>query len=666
MTEIPPQDTNNVSQNLHHLFQAFMNPEYDDLYAFAQPDYGKAVVRQALDGREGASEEAKLAFSTVIQDSAIQVDGFRRPEIAPSFRLVEPVVWKARFSPHLAGAVLRLWAEAHNPLQDAVSQRLKEQNIPTPGLDFAKHRLCGAWDYEHWQSERDEIVRLHQDLYDEDDVALMLCCVSGKMPGLAEKNAAESPESMDGDLRTEIEEVVRQTLQAGFPGLMSGNFLDQCIEYLSLLPPDAPDWEQAIPEFVVQATKLIEEKEAERHQAANLDTLIGEIGEQFSPELGYLEQDISSWSASGLSSSAIGEALHLAGELQSSLAEYRPIREQAPVRSEEQIRAVRRTALESSVLSAVKRIHKIMSGWQDPDDAAPQPQSEADEEAEEDGPSSRPQSHAGPADDGIPTNEIADGPAQERNGDAPEAESDDDTNVDVRQTFSEHQDSEAQPPETPVVAAPAVSEEEYTSLQTENRGLRQDVEDLKEDVESLRNDLHDSRTMEESWRLAYQKERQEPAPEDVIQPPPIDDVNTAVKLAKQQFKGRLLFQPNSESDIETNPFNTPQTVWEALRWLATTYYQSRIGGLRVTDFDLSIREACGWWYKSDQHDSTMRRYPNSYSIQVNGKRYWLAEHVGKGTSWDARYTIRIGFDWDKNLDKVVVGFIGQHQQTDAS
>ena len=62
----------------------------------------------------------------------------------------------------------------------------------------------------------------------------------------------------------------------------------------------------------------------------------------------------------------------------------------------------------------------------------------------------------------------------------------------------------------------------------------------------------------------------------------------------------------------------------------------------------------------------MSRYEKSYTTRVDGKRYTLVEHIGKGTTFDARYTIRIAFDWDRDRRQVIVGYIGRHQQTDAS
>ena len=166
--------------------------------------------------------------------------------------------------------------------------------------------------------------------------------------------------------------------------------------------------------------------------------------------------------------------------------------------------------------------------------------------------------------------------------------------------------------------------------------------------------------------MAYRSAMDGSLEEEEDVPIAADSVSEAVEMAKSKFRQELLFSPNSESNIESNPYIYPNKVWEALQWLANTYYPSKLGRLRVTDFDQSIREACGWWYKGDQGETTLSRYEKSYTTRVDGKRHWLAEHIGKGTSFDARYTIRIAFDWDRDRRQVIVGYIGRHQQTDAS
>ena len=191
-------------------------------------------------------------------------------------------------------------------------------------------------------------------------------------------------------------------------------------------------------------------------------------------------------------------------------------------------------------------------------------------------------------------------------------------------------------------------------------------EALHEEMRSLQNELGRSRHREKSWRLAYVEAARGAAQVGEGEGPMVDDVVAAVDLAGELFSGQLMFNLNSRSDVRDNPFEDAKGVLAALRWLATTYRDSRMGEVSLSDPDSSIREACGWSYKSHQSSLTMSRYKDWYTTKVDGSARWLREHIGKGISKDGRHTIRIGFDWDRDRDAVIIGFIGQHQQTTAT
>ena len=167
----------------------------------------------------------------------------------------------------------------------------------------------------------------------------MLCYVSGKIPG--------SRETKD-------------------------NILSQGIEYLRSLPPNAPEWEQEIPEFIETLNAIHKKKEKQRSQAATLNTAITDIGDAFSAELAFFQRDITSWSVAQLSPDVdILEALQLTKDLQSLLTEYQSVYGMAPVFSEEQIRRQKRAELESRILPMMDRIDRIMGENQGPDDDSP-------------------------------------------------------------------------------------------------------------------------------------------------------------------------------------------------------------------------------------------------------------------------------------------------------
>ena len=381
------------------------------------------------------------------------------------------------------------------------------------------------------------------------------------------------------------------------------------------LPSTAPEWTGAVPRFIESLSALVDDKAAELRWADDFDAVLQSVRTEFAELLAFFEQDTETWDAARVSREAdTAAALGSVERLRSLLSEYQPIHERAPGISEERERIHQRDKLQPSILETAQEIDLLMT--EDPSNPAYIPP---------------------------PTLTERDAPASET----------------LREPVA------AQPP--------GVSADEFAALQSENQSLHGDTRalssenrDLRDEVELLKAELYESQEMEESWRLAYLSSKGGVPDAIADTPREIESVNAAVEAAKERFKGQLTFAPNSESEIEGNPFIRPEKVWEALQWLATTYYKSKMGQLRVTNFDQSVKEACGWWYKGDQGETTLTRYRNSYTTHAHGRTYQLAEHIGKGTNFDARYTIRIAFNWDDGLRRVIVGYIGRHQQTDAS
>jgi hypothetical protein len=102
-----------------------------------------------------------------------------------------------------------------------------------------------------------------------------------------------------------------------------------------------------------------------------------------------------------------------------------------------------------------------------------------------------------------------------------------------------------------------------------------------------------------------------------------------------------------------------------LRWLATTYHGAKTGVSRP-DLVESCRRARGFRYAAHQSEVTMGQYKSDYEITWRGKVVTLKEHVGFGTSRDPRHTIRVAFFFDDRTKKIVVGYVGLHQQNRAT
>lgn len=563
------------------------------IYGFMEPEYHEVVVRRALNSRDKVSKAARGVLNSAINSTAKVPQFPKEPAKAPTPYLMEPILKTVTKSDKLAGAVLKVWAESHDALRDVVVKHLDNLAMPAKYPDFSGNRFRGTWFSDAWERETNKILERHGD-FDKDDIALMLCYVSGKIPGAKEKK---------------------------------DDVLAQSLEYLRSLPANASEWEQEIPEFVKSLDAIREVKEKQRSQAVELDTAIADIGDACSAELAFFQRDITSWSVAQLSPDTdILEALQLTKKLQSLLTEYQSVYGMAPVLSEEQIRRQERAALEPRILSMMGRIDRLMGESDGPDDDSP---SGVEAVYDSEGPIEH-------IEEGSLSGEVEE---QQRIGEVIEPPDENVTEIENEGAFSD---------------------EDYTSLQSKNQHLHRKLK-------SLHNKLYTSEKEAEIWRVAYIEEASKGTAttgedEDLS----IESVNDAVELAKERFGDKLLFQLNGKSRVKDNPFIHPKAVWDALHWLATTYYGARQGERSLTNPDVSIRKACKWWYKGHQSDITMNKYEDWYTTRVGNKIYWLKKHIGTGSNRNARYTIRIAFDWDKSTERIVIGFIGQHQQTDAT
>ncbi len=595
--------------------------QFNAVYEVMSQAYREEVVSRALSFRGNLSSEASSALNSAIQKSRIRVNGYRAPHQAPHTLLRGPISQILDLHPELAGAVLRAWAESQSALRDKIADHLKNAGLAAEYPDFQAGKFRRRWPIDDWRSQRDKFIQENvADDISEDDAALMLCFVTGRVPVAAGES---EPDKMAGSV---------------------GEYLDQFLDILKALPPTAPDWRDVIPNFIESVSLLVKEKEAELEWAEDFDAVLRSLRDEFAELLSFFEQDTQGWAAEKVSREAdTAAALRSAEKLLSLLTEYRPIHDRAPSISEERERIRQRDELQPLILETAQELERLMT---EPPDG-PGPNRPAPPKPDVPAGSAAPAPVEPPP---VPEPSPSESPQEARTAAGP---------------------SQA---ETHAAAElPGVSTTEYAALQSENQGLRDNVtalqsenDGLRDEVEILKTELYDSQEMEESWRLAYLSEREGLPEGETDAGLKVESVNAAVELARQRFRRELTFAPNSESNIASNPFMRPEKVWEALQWLATTYYKSKMGQLRVTNFDQSIKEACGWWYKGDQGETTLSRYRKSYTANAFGKTYRLAEHIGKGTNFDARYTIRIAFNWDDDLRQVIIGYIGRHQQTDAS
>ena len=600
--------------------------QFNAIFEGMDASYRDAVVSQALSSRGQVASDATNALNTAIQKSRVRVTGYRDAIRAPHTMLRAPIAQLVAANGEIAGAVLRVWGESQPALRERVVEFLRSAGVEAENADHSAKQFQGTWTTMEWNAQKAEFLqRYSDDLFGEHDAGLMICYVAGRVPGTRGRSAAG---------------VVAESSKRRF---------EEFLDFLKGLPAGAPEWEEAVPEFLDAFSALIAAKEAELKWVDEFDAALQSVGSEFDEILAFFEKDTEQWSARRVSQTAdASHALGLVEELKSGLGAYRPIHDRAPSISEERERVGRREELQPQILDLIDQIDQLMTDESDglngegPDLSEESKGETASHELSE----LMQAHHSSAAGEPPPTNSLQE----------------------ALTAAESHHGGHAVPPQAHPDAAAEIEglKTEVGSLLENVNSLNAQMQALKDHNEALETELQDSQRREDSWRIAFRSAKDDSPEVESEEGLEIESVNDAVELAKSRFRQELVFAPNSESSVEENPFTHPQRVWEAFRWLATTYYASKMGRLRVTDFDQSIKEACGWWYKGDQGETTLSRYEKSYTTRVDGRRHWLAEHIGKGTSFDARYTIRIAFVWDRDRRQVVIGYIGRHQQTDAS
>ncbi|MYC97243.1 MAG: hypothetical protein F4X14_19985 [Caldilineaceae bacterium SB0661_bin_32] len=581
-------------------------PKLNNIVDLMSDDFRAEVVERALVRRKKASGDLRQLFQSVLR-KCVKIKGFRNPNRADYRVLLAEILRLLPSSADLVGAVLQVWMDSHAELYEIVCRRLCDLNMPAQGLDFTENCFAGSMDSGNWLQEAESLAASHSQ-FSKDEFALMLLCVSGNMPD-GDEGDSDAPAESQSDA-----------------------FFRQWLAELRDLPADASQWKQAS-DFVASATEIIHYKAIVRRYTQKYGEILAEINQEFVRELEFfmggpdgrtLDQFFEQVGGYLLpTAEELEELLHRTESLKRLLYDYKPVHDIAPTVSEEAALWPRRVKLQQEILACIYHMHIMFADIEEDDEVL-----EALEATE--------------------ASRVSDSAA------------DDDQSDSVQPSIPVHGDESVLEPAAEV---PYVSDTGKSSLESENSSLRQELQEL-------RGELKTTQEVVKLWRVAYEKTRRQVAPTE--EPPsvdellPIENVRTAVALAREKYAGELLFQPNSKSEIEDNPYEKPTNVMAALEWLATTYYRSRMGEVSIPDLNSSIKKACGWNYIGSQSKNTMNRYKSWYTTGLEGKTYWLKSHVGTGSNKDSRYTIRIAFDWDSARQVVVIGYIGQHQQTGAT
>ena len=639
-------------------------------------DYASLVVKRVLDSRDQIPSEAKRALDAAIRSTGVRVPGaqFQHKDVegAPTHHLQSPVLRKMHSSDELSEAVLRAWVGIQGALYESVVQHLQWNDEPTYGPDRGQKSFRGFWDARDWQTNYNQFLA-DRTGFDPNDVGLMLWYVSGKLP---------PPKS---DVMDPLERVDFEYWK----------------ELLLALRPDAPQWEQAL-EFAAAIGDIVLEKDKMRARDAvnQLKTRAEDIWLEYSDELVYLEKNIESWAAARhIQPEEAVDTLTRVNNLELMLSQYRPIRDQAQSRSVESSRAGRRAELEAEIISTVTELEPIFgpsdgSGLPELEPATDADASDWEASSELEGPVEVAEVLADASDDtgcmepgdqceeflpgdllAFPSGPVDLPPAPEFLDTLPEGltSAPDSPDMATGELTVVPESLEPAPEEpmpafdslssrlealTPAAESPgpeldqAQPADVNVSILAGLQSLRDDLEQLKEQLSGANasgNPVQEPEPLEEGLTLDLASNALE------------GSLAAAVNRAREWHSNRLIFRLNSESWVDGNPFEDYQSVSDAFEWMATTYYLARQDDFDHAQLGESLYRFCRWKYSSSQSDGSFFQNEGQYRMLVNGRAYFLNEAIGKGVGDDPVNAIRIAFYWDRRRERVVIGYIGQHQ-----
>ena len=595
----------------------------------------ESIVGRVLESRKnlprGVCQDLEMAL-----DENVKVHGFRSASVAPTHRILKPVCQMAQSSHQLAVSILHAWYETEAELREAVKAQLeslevtiREPNLFDEPLEAAPkglppdepsnfpallERLCqlGA---PQWVVNHHRVSNAHQVIVKSKsnrgyETSLMVQLLTGV--ALVENYADMAQYFVKREDQEDFRSILTETLSV-----------------LSQFPATSPEWDDVIPQFAESLASLIETKRADRETVSTLISVLSVMEQHHENLLHFFSCDYRSWTLESIDASFTYQHVHeRASLLKELLDQYAPLHERASSAVEEMKRSNERNTLLPQIMEVASVLGRMFGDQEVPEGDYPQ---ESDEDAEP----------------------VCNGDRESCSETVLVTAQCD--RADAAGSFAEVDPCDIDGHILLLLSLQDL-EQESDDLEHENAGL-------KAQVKALERRLYESRSQEENlrWAVAYRDN-----PGETEDTPELDSVGAAVALARERYPGQLLFQLNAESNADESSFKWPEQVWNALRWLATDYFTSHLGRNPIGDMDEACRSACGMWYKTSQHENTMTQFRDSYTTWVDGRRIWLGEHIGKGNSFDPRRTIRIAFDWDRQLQKVVIGYIGQHQRTSAA
>ena len=272
----------------------------------APPRHIYAIVDMVLEAREAktASTSAEQQFAAAVKASGISPPKFeKRPHLAPMSQLFTPVCDQMILSDQLSGSVFRIWAEGQKDLRASVEDYARSNGLPVEGPDYKNRRFRDWMPLKTWNSAIGGITGDSDDFHSREDISIMLCMVTGQLPGLV-KQVAWVDDPSGGDMP-----------------------FDAWLEELKTLL-SSPAGSAAAARFVNTASQIVEERQQEEERLADLTCKSSELCRVYMQELVFLGRELpANLSDPGRiyagRANELDDALNIIDELGEALEEFR-------------------------------------------------------------------------------------------------------------------------------------------------------------------------------------------------------------------------------------------------------------------------------------------------------------------------------------------------------
>lgn len=122
---------------------------------------------------------------------------------------------------------------------------------------------------------------------------------------------------------------------------------------------------------------------------------------------------------------------------------------------------------------------------------------------------------------------------------------------------------------------------------------------------------------------------------------------------------KIVVLPRAVAAARKSSFEDAPLLYAALRILAETYPAVKRGeaGREQAKQELA---AIGVSIGGSVDPGRAGAFGDEYFVNWRGRRRFLDQHLAKGSSRDPRYTLRIYFTWDEEIEQVIVGWLPSH------